>query len=45
MLVIAIPNQRYPPDSAALAQADLVISTLSELTRDLIDSVSQMPRH
>jgi hypothetical protein len=44
MLVIAIPNQRYPPDSAALAHADLAIRTLGELTPDLIDDASGTPR-
>ena len=44
MLVIAIPNQRYPPDDATLAQADLVIHTLGELTPDLIEGASRTPR-
>ena len=39
MLVIAIPNQRYPPGNAALAHADLAIGTLAELTPDLIGSL------
>jgi HAD superfamily hydrolase (TIGR01509 family) len=43
MLVIAIPNQRYPPDNDALAQADLAIRTLGELTPDLIDDASRTP--
>ena len=44
MLVVAIPNKRYPPDEAALAQADLAIGTLGELTPDLIDDASRTPR-
>ena len=44
MLVIAIPNRRYPPDDAALAQADLTIGTLGELTPHLIDDASRTPR-
>jgi HAD superfamily hydrolase (TIGR01509 family) len=41
MLVIVIPNQRYPPDNDALAQADVEIRSLAELTPDLIDGASQ----
>jgi HAD superfamily hydrolase (TIGR01509 family) len=36
MLVIAVPNPSYPPDAAALAQADIVIRSLDELTPELI---------
>jgi HAD superfamily hydrolase (TIGR01509 family) len=32
MRVIAIPNPGYPPDDEALAQADVVLGSLSELT-------------
>jgi HAD superfamily hydrolase (TIGR01509 family) len=32
MRVIAIPNPSYPPDDEALAQADVVLGSLSELT-------------
>jgi HAD superfamily hydrolase (TIGR01509 family) len=31
MLVVAIPNAHYPPDSDALAEADFVIGALDEL--------------
>ncbi len=41
MLVIVIPNQRYPPDDDALAQADVEIRSLAELTPNLIDGASQ----
>jgi HAD superfamily hydrolase (TIGR01509 family) len=32
MRVVAIPNPRYPPDEEALARADVVLRTISELT-------------
>ncbi|HET8895385.1 MAG TPA: HAD family phosphatase [Gaiellaceae bacterium] len=32
MRVLAIPNSSYPPDDEALAQADVVLGSLSELT-------------
>ena len=32
MRVVAIPNPSYPPDEEALAQADVVLGSLSELT-------------
>ncbi len=32
MTVIAVPNQHFPPEPQALAQADDVIASLSELT-------------
>jgi HAD superfamily hydrolase (TIGR01509 family) len=38
MRVIAIPNPSYPPDAGSLAQADVVIRSLDELTSDLIDA-------
>jgi HAD superfamily hydrolase (TIGR01509 family) len=38
MRVIAFPNPSYPPDEAALAQADVVIRSLDELTPDLLDA-------
>jgi HAD superfamily hydrolase (TIGR01509 family) len=40
MWVVAIPNPSYPPDGAALAQADIVIRSLDELTAELIASGS-----
>jgi HAD superfamily hydrolase (TIGR01509 family) len=40
MRVIAIPNPSYPPDAAALAQADFVIRSLDELTPELVASGS-----
>jgi len=36
MRVVAIPNPSYPPDADALAQADVVIRSLDELTPELI---------
>jgi HAD superfamily hydrolase (TIGR01509 family) len=38
MRVIALPNPSYPPDEEALAQADVVIRSLDELTPELVDS-------
>jgi HAD superfamily hydrolase (TIGR01509 family) len=38
MHVVAIPNPSYPPDAEALAQADVVIRSLDELTPELIAS-------
>ncbi len=40
MFVVAIPNPTYPPDAGALAQADVVIRSLDELTAELIASGS-----
>jgi HAD superfamily hydrolase (TIGR01509 family) len=37
MRVIAIPNPRYPPGDEALAQADLVVSSLAELTPEAVE--------
>jgi HAD superfamily hydrolase (TIGR01509 family) len=36
--VIAIPNPAYPPDEDSLAQADVTIRSLDELTPELIDA-------
>ena len=38
MRVIAIPNPSYPPDEDALAQADVTIRSLTELTPELVDA-------
>jgi HAD superfamily hydrolase (TIGR01509 family) len=38
MRVIVFPNRSYPPDAASLAQADVTIRSLDELTPVLIDS-------
>ena len=38
MRVIAIPNPAYPPDEDSLAQADVTIRSLDELTPQLIDA-------
>ncbi len=37
MRVIAIPNAHFPPDEEALALADVVLDSLSELTEEAID--------
>jgi HAD superfamily hydrolase (TIGR01509 family) len=36
MRVIAIPNPSFPPDDEALAQADVVLPSLAELTPDAV---------
>jgi HAD superfamily hydrolase (TIGR01509 family) len=36
MRVVATPNPAYPPDSAALEQADAVVRSLDELTVDVL---------
>jgi HAD superfamily hydrolase (TIGR01509 family) len=38
MRVIAIPNPAYPPDEDSLAQADVTIRSLDELTPELVDA-------
>jgi HAD superfamily hydrolase (TIGR01509 family) len=38
MRVIAIPNPSYPPDPESLAQADVTIGSLHELTPALVDA-------
>jgi HAD superfamily hydrolase (TIGR01509 family) len=40
MFVIAFPNPTYPPDPESLAQADVVIRSLDELTPELVASGS-----
>jgi HAD superfamily hydrolase (TIGR01509 family) len=37
MRVVAVPNPRYPPDTAALAAADAVIDRLDELVPSVVD--------
>jgi HAD superfamily hydrolase (TIGR01509 family) len=37
MRVVAIPNPSYPPDDAALAEADVVLGSISELTPESIE--------
>ena len=36
MRVIAIPNEHFPPDEEALAQADVVLNSLAELTAEAV---------
>ena len=43
MRVIAIPNPRFPPPDDVLAQADLVLEVLAELTPDAVESASSRP--
>jgi HAD superfamily hydrolase (TIGR01509 family) len=38
MRVIAIPNTHFPPDEAALAQADVVLEDLAELSPDAVSA-------
>ena len=37
MRVLAIPNPSFPPDEAALAEADAVLDSLSDLTAEVVD--------
>ncbi len=37
MAVIAIPNPHFPPGEEALAEADLVLDSLAELTPDAVE--------
>jgi HAD superfamily hydrolase (TIGR01509 family) len=36
MRVVAVPNLHFPPDAEALAQADVVVRSVTELTPDLL---------
>jgi hypothetical protein len=36
MRVIAIPNPTYPPGDDALAQADVVLGSLAELSPEIV---------
>jgi HAD superfamily hydrolase (TIGR01509 family) len=38
--VISIPNPTFPPDEAALAEADVVLNSLEELTPEVVDPSS-----
>lgn len=38
--VIAIPNPAYPPDEAALAEADVVLRSIDELAPEIVDPAS-----
>ena len=37
MRVVAIPNPTYPPGEEALAEADVVLASLAELTPEVVD--------
>jgi HAD superfamily hydrolase (TIGR01509 family) len=39
MAVIAVPNPHYPPDSDAVALAAAVVSTVADVTPELVESV------
>jgi HAD superfamily hydrolase (TIGR01509 family) len=41
MRVVAIPNRTYPPDPEALAEADVVLDSLAELTPAVVESSSR----
>jgi HAD superfamily hydrolase (TIGR01509 family) len=43
MRVVAIPNPHFPPPGEVLAQADLVLESLAELTPDAVESASSRP--
>jgi HAD superfamily hydrolase (TIGR01509 family) len=40
MRVVAFPNPTYPPDDEAIAQADVVVRSLEELTPDVVSGSS-----
>ena len=37
MRVIAVPNPHFPPDDEALAEADVVLASISELTPVVVE--------
>jgi HAD superfamily hydrolase (TIGR01509 family) len=37
MRVVAVPNLHFPPDDEALAQADVVLGSIAELTPDVVE--------
>jgi beta-phosphoglucomutase-like phosphatase (HAD superfamily) len=37
MRVIAIPNERFPPEEEAIAEADVVLGFISELTPAVVE--------
>jgi beta-phosphoglucomutase-like phosphatase (HAD superfamily) len=43
MRVIAIPNPHFPPPDDVLAEADLMLESLAELTADAVESASSRP--
>jgi HAD superfamily hydrolase (TIGR01509 family) len=43
MRVIAIPNPHFPPPEDVLAEADVVLESLDELTPDAVESASSRP--
>jgi HAD superfamily hydrolase (TIGR01509 family) len=40
MRVLAIPNPSYPPDGEALAEADVVLGSLDDLTPSVVDAAA-----
>jgi HAD superfamily hydrolase (TIGR01509 family) len=40
MLVVAIPNRSFPPDEASVAEADVVLASIEELTPATISAAS-----
>ena len=44
MAVVAIPNRAFPPSDEALAAADVVLASISELTPAVIDGLGQTGR-
>ncbi len=39
MRVIAIPNERFPPEEETLAEADVVLGSISELTPAIVEGL------
>jgi HAD superfamily hydrolase (TIGR01509 family) len=42
MRVLAVPNPSYPPDAESLAQADVVLGSLDELSPDVVEPAAQV---
>ena len=38
MRVLAVPNPQYPPAAGALAEADLVLASIAELTPEAVEA-------
>ncbi|MGZ4380255.1 MAG: HAD family hydrolase [Gaiellaceae bacterium] len=43
MRVVAIPNASYPPGDEVLAEADLVLDSIAELTVEVVETLGALP--
>jgi hypothetical protein len=43
--VLAVPNAAFPPSEDALALADIIITSLDEITPQLVTSIGQKARN